>query len=189
MRSMGGNLCDISRFWFVDISWHNSSLSVPHDVFLSTRILQSVLLTELLRDTPWFEPFICSVVSGIVKLRSAEMLISSLCAVWFFSVYLGTVNLGLYVCNCWISLVAWLLVYHKVTLFVFSMILVLRWLAPNVLTQLLSFSYLYLPFFACMCILCAYMCVYFCICTCTSVCGGQGLTLGAFLNLSSVFLP
>lgn len=41
---------------------------------------------------------ICSVVSGIVKLHIAEMLISSLCAVWFFSVYLGTVNLGSCMC-------------------------------------------------------------------------------------------
>lgn len=82
---MGGNLFDICSFWFVDTSWHSNPWSVPHDakelsVFISTRMFQSVLLTELLKDTPWSGPFICSVVSGIVKLHIAEMLISPLCA-------------------------------------------------------------------------------------------------------------
>lgn len=91
------------------------------------------------------------------------------CCLVFLSIFRDCEFRLIHVRNCWISLIAWLLLYHKVSLFVFSMILVLSWLAPNILNQLLSFSYLRLPFFACMCILCAYMCVYFCICTCTYV--------------------
>lgn len=70
-------------------------------VFISTRMFQSVLLTELLRDTPLSGPLICSVVSGIVKLHIAEMLISSSCAVSFFlSVFRDCEFQLIYVHNC-----------------------------------------------------------------------------------------